>query len=33
VYENVFIPLLVLVMVALLGVIVGLGLSDTRRNP
>lgn len=31
-YENVFIPVLILVLVGLLGAIVGIGLSDTRRN-
>ena len=31
-YETVFIPALIFVLVGLLGLVVGLGLSDTRRN-
>lgn len=32
-YESVFVPLFILVLVGLLGAVVGLGLSDTRKKP
>ena len=32
-YESIFIPFFILALVGLLGLVVGLGLSDTRKKP